>query len=90
MGTYRAYFSDDATFSACMDSNQIPFSARMREIVRVKENDHTKLINRDAADAHPIGAITGLTNSLNAKLPSSSVITNLEIESIINSVFGGN
>ncbi|MBF0651295.1 hypothetical protein IR083_20970 [Dysgonomonas sp. GY75] len=29
-------------------------------------DDHTQLTNRDAADQHPIGAITGLQNSLDA------------------------
>ena len=31
-------------------------------------NDHTKLRNRDAADQHPISAITGLQDALDSKV----------------------
>lgn len=38
-------------------------------------NDHTKLSNRDAADQHPIGAITGLEAALAGKQPAGSYLT---------------
>ena len=37
--------------------------------------DHAKLSNRDAADQHPISAITGLENALDAKQPAGSYLT---------------
>ena len=38
-------------------------------------NDHSKLSNRDAADQHPIGAITGLEVALAGKQPVGSYLT---------------
>ena len=38
-------------------------------------NDHAKLSNRDAADQHPIGAITGLEAALAGKQPAGSYLT---------------
>lgn len=38
-------------------------------------NDHSKLSNRDAADQHPIGAITGLEAALDGKQPAGSYLT---------------
>ena len=40
-------------------------------------NDHSKLINRDAADQHPIGAITGLEAALANIPPTDSFIVTL-------------
>lgn len=37
--------------------------------------DHAKLSNRDAADQHPISAITGLETALDAKQPAGSYLT---------------
>lgn len=37
--------------------------------------DHAKLSNRDASDQHPISAITGLENALDAKQPAGSYLT---------------
>ena len=42
-------------------------------------SDHRKLAHRDAADQHPIGAITGLESEL------PDALTNIDIESIVNS-----
>lgn len=39
-------------------------------------NDHAKLSNRDAADQHPIGAITGLEAALAGKQPVGDYLTN--------------
>lgn len=38
-------------------------------------SDHRKLSNRDAADQHPIGAITGLEAALAGKQPAGSYLT---------------
>ena len=38
-------------------------------------NDHSKLINRDAADQHPIEAISGLEAALEGKQPAGSYLT---------------
>lgn len=45
--------------------------------------DHTKLQNRDSADQHPIGAITGLETELNGKANASSTYTKSEIDSLL-------
>lgn len=46
-------------------------------------SDHTQLINRDADEQHPISAITGLEDTLEAKVSTSSALTNIEIENLI-------
>lgn len=38
-------------------------------------SDHSKLSNRDAADQHPIGAITGLEEALDGKQPAGDYLT---------------
>ena len=38
-------------------------------------SDHSKLSNRDAADQHPIGAITGLEAALDGKQPAGDYLT---------------
>ena len=38
-------------------------------------SDHSKLSNRDAADQHPIGAITGLVAALDGKQPAGDYLT---------------
>lgn len=47
--------------------------------------DHSQLTGRDAPDAHPISAVTGLKGSLDSKLTSSGYISNEEIQSILDS-----
>lgn len=37
------------------------------EITIISENDHTRLINRDSNNQHPISAVTNLTNELNTR-----------------------
>jgi hypothetical protein len=44
--------------------------------------DHTQLTGRDAADQHPISAITDLVGELNDKLDGESVLTNADIAAI--------
>ena len=38
-------------------------------------NDHSELINRDAADQHPMSAITGLEDALDSKQPTGNYLT---------------
>ena len=44
------------------------FNTEFEEHIEIKEtiveNDHDKLVNRDAADQHPTSAITGLDNTI--------------------------
>ena len=65
-------FDEDQTFDTTMD-----------QVVEVVTSDHTKLINRDAAEQHPIGAITNLSTELNNRIVAGDTLTNEEIEQII-------
>lgn len=49
-------------------------------------SDHAKLTNRDAADQHPISAITGLNDTLGEKVSASAAMTNMDIENLIGGV----
>lgn len=46
-------------------------------------SDHSKLTNRDAADQHPIGAITGLEEALDGKQTTGSYLTDKDLDSTI-------
>lgn len=46
-------------------------------------NDHSKLINRNAADQHQIGAITGLEAALDGKQPAGSYLTDKDLDTTI-------
>lgn len=65
-------FDEDQTFDTTMD-----------QVVEVVTSDHTKLINRDAAEQHPIGSITNLSTELNNRVVAGDTLTNEEIEKII-------
>lgn len=43
-------------------------------------SDHTKLKNRDAADQHPMSAITGLTDALAEKQPTGNYLTQDDLQ----------
>ena len=47
-------------------------------------DDHAKLKNRDLPDAHPIGAITGLSKKLSDTMSAENALTNSEILAILN------
>lgn len=47
--------------------------------------DHSKLKNRDAAEQHPISAITGLEKALREKQPAGSYLLQSELPNAINS-----
>ena len=65
-------FEEDATFETAMD-----------QITEVATSDHTKLINRDAAEQHPISSITNLNTELDNRVVDGNALTNQEIEQII-------
>lgn len=46
-------------------------------------SDHQKLSNRDAADQHPIAAITGLKAALDGKQPAGRYLTDKDLDSTI-------
>ena len=72
----------DWTTELTFDEEQT-FDTTMTEITEVVTSDHTKLINRDAAQQHPIGAITNLDTQLDNRVVSGNTLTNEEIEQII-------
>ncbi len=55
-------------------------------VVRVPERDHSKLVNRDMEDAHPIKAITNLQAELTQKMNAQDALTNMEILQIIGGI----
>ena len=72
-------------------TEQYTFQTQMHEVVEVEkevevyvvEKDHTKLTNRDAADQHPLSAITNLKKELDQKVTSENAMTNMDILNII-------
>lgn len=50
--------------------------------------DHSKLNGRDAADQHPISAITGLEKALSGKVDGVMVATDEEIAEMLKGIFG--
>ena len=74
--------SDSATFNTTFDADET-FETTMTQIVKVVTSDHTQLINRDAAQQHPIGSITNLNTELGNRVVSGNTLTNEEIEQII-------
>ena len=74
----------DSTWTAALtfDEDQT-FDTTMDQVVEVVTSDHTKLINREAAEQHPIGSITNLSTELNNRVVAGDTLTNEEIEQII-------
>ena len=70
--TTTLIFDEDQTFETTMD-----------EVTEVVTSDHTKLINRDVAQQHPITAITNLNTELGNRVVDGNTLTNQEIEQII-------
>lgn len=48
-------------------------------------SDHRNLSGRDAADQHPVEAITGLRGELDGKLAGAGFLSNMEIQKILDS-----
>ena len=59
------------------------FGTTMTEAVEVVTSDHTKLINRNVDNQHPISAITNLNAELDNRVVSGDALTNQEIEELI-------
>ena len=82
------------TFSVSFDESS-DFDAKFKNFNVIEsppEHDHTKLINRDANDQHPMHAITGLRpelvniqTELTKKVDTSNILSNTEIQDILNS-----
>lgn len=72
----------DWTTELTFDEDQT-FDTTMTEITEVVTSDHTKLINRDAPQQHPIAAITNLNTELGNRVVAGDTLTNEEIEQII-------
>ena len=51
-------------------------------------SDHSQLTNRDAANQHPITAITGLQTALDGKQPSGDYVTSGELDALSDIVDG--
>lgn len=79
----RAEFVNSAPFTAELGQPSQGFDAGLQQVVRIVEKDHTKLTGRDQPDQHPMGAITGLDTSLEAKVSAGDALTNLEIEKLL-------
>lgn len=74
----------NAEFSSENDVFNVEFDNT--DVVEIVTSDHSKLINRDLADQHPIASITGLENELNDKLEDIPAMTNEDIENILKGV----
>lgn len=82
--TWNVSFADNAELTGDAGfSDSAAFECSVEPVVHVSENDHTRLSNRDAPDQHPMGAITGLDTSLEAKVSAGDALTNLELETLL-------
>lgn len=68
-------------FATTFSQGTETFSASMEESPGGISLDHTRLINRNAKDSHPIDAITGLSSELES-FPKET-LTNIELESLL-------
>lgn len=82
----QAQFVNAASFTAEMGQPSQGFDTGLQQSVRIVENDHAKLRNRELPDQHPMGAITGLDTSLGAKVSAGDALTNLEIEALLGGI----
>ena len=78
--------TDNMALQADLVETVQPLGETFAEVVMIPaESDHAKLKNRDAADQHPIGAITDLRKELDSKQNVAAVLTNADIENILRS-----
>lgn len=73
-------FDDAEAFETSFEGAET-FNTTMDQVVEVTTSDHRKLTHRDAAEQHPIGAITALEPELGVR--PSSALTNSEIQDIL-------
>lgn len=59
------------------------FDTSMESIVEIVTNDHTKLLNLDADNQHPINAIKNLNTELLNRVVTGNALTNLEIDELL-------
>lgn len=86
MAEFKATFKEtnfgfDAEF--VNDNSEFEMEFNNINVVEVMTSDHSKLLNRDISDQHPITAITGLEDELSGKLESIPAMTNSDIENIL-------
>lgn len=89
-------FNKDAFYNEITNNNGYLTADRSRVVIKTGivvgvgggTNDHTRLINRDAANQHPISAIMGLEDALDGKQPSGDYATTQELDELANIVDG--
>lgn len=82
----NADFTTTMTFEESADFNMTfsdveRFNTEMNEVVNVVTSDHRELNHRDAAEQHPISAITYLEPELQQR--PSTAMSNLDILNIL-------
>lgn len=82
-GTFQVdlSFDDDSAFDANFSNGTETFETDMGEVTQVVTGDHRKLTYRDAADQHPIMAITNLAPELETR--PSTAMSNQDIQNIL-------
>lgn len=81
--TTNLTFDEAENFNTTFQNDVQLFDTTMDQITEVVTSDHTKLTNRDAAQQHPITAITDLAPELDAR--PSTAMTNMDILKIMQS-----
>lgn len=78
--TFKVTFSEThPSFAVKFSQSDESFETAFADAIIAHNSDHSQLTNRDADDQHPISAITGLQNALNAKVdkePGKGLSTN--------------
>lgn len=64
-----------------------PFDVELIGDFRIQQEIHNRLVNRDAANAHPISSITGLRAELNAIWAEAEVVEDEEVEEAFADAF---
>lgn len=75
-------FDESEAFDTTYSSVE-SFGTSMDSIVEIVISDHTKLLNLDADNQHPINAIKNLNTELTNRVVAGNALTNLEIEELL-------
>lgn len=75
-------FTDSEDFDLTL-SDAESFGTSMDSIVEIGTSDHTRLLNLDADNQHPINAIKNLNTELLNRVVAGNALTNLEIEELL-------
>lgn len=72
-----AFEQDEQAFGASFEDDAAHFPVEFKEVQQVEAGttDHSRLKNRDAANQHPMSAITGLEKALEEKQPAGAYLT---------------